>query len=302
MPGDDATEVSIDPRRALAALGYENVSGVDRVLGGWETLLWRFTTPDAREHSLRVYELPRVRDIAWRERVALDACADAGLPAPRIETAGEFEGLPALVMSWCPGKPLLSAIESRPWLTWRLGRLFGNAQARVHAVAPPGELLANAPGDWAARAGERHIALSEHVLSLRPSTSSLIHMDFHPLNLIVEGNTLTGIIDWSGAAAGDRRADLARTVATLIAAPIPPGPLSPLLNVARKLIIRAWRSGYEEMAGPMPDYRPFLAWAGATLLDEIESLIGRPGVWGSEKDVERFRGLVDVWAREAGIN
>ncbi len=299
---DDSVPTSIDPRRALAALGYESVSDIEQVLGGWETLLWRFTTPDAREHSLRVYELPRVRDIAWRERIALDACAVAGLPAPRIETAGEFEGLPALVLSWCPGKPLLSAIESRPWSMWGLGRTFGMAQARVHAVAPPAELQANAPHDWVSRAGKQYVALSEHVLSLQPATDSLIHMDFHPLNLIVEGATLTGIIDWSGAAAGDRRADLARTVATLVAAPVPPGPLSPLLNVARKLIIRAWRSGYEETAGPMPDYRPFLAWAGATLLDEIESLIGRPGVWGSEKDVERFRGLVTVWAREAGVS
>lgn len=299
-------EARIDPQHALASLGYAQASQLERVLGGWETLLWRFATPDGRQHSLRVYQLPRLaedgwRDVAWRERIALEACEKGGLPAPRVETAGEVQGVPAVVLSWCPGKPLLSVIENHPWSVWRMGRLFGRMQARLHALTPPAELVAKAPDDWVWRVGDKHAALAAHVLSLQPSIDSLIHMDFHPLNLIVDGATVTGIVDWAGAAAGDRRADLARTVATLLAAPVPPGPLRPLLNLARKLVMRAWRSGYEEVAGPMPDYRPFLAWAGATLLLEMEALIGYPDVWGTEQDVEKFRRLVDVWAEETGV-
>jgi aminoglycoside phosphotransferase (APT) family kinase protein len=126
-------------------------------------------------------------------------------------------------------------------------------------------------------------------------------MDFHPLNLIVDGAKITGILDWAGAAAGDPRADLARTATTLLSASVPPGPLKPLLNVARGLVLRAWRSGYEELAGPMPDYGPFLAWAGATLLAEAELVMDRPEVWATEQDVARLRHLIDVWAREAGV-
>jgi aminoglycoside phosphotransferase (APT) family kinase protein len=306
MDSDDI-EARIDPRRALADLGYAVVSEPERVLGGWETLLWRFSSPDNCQHSLRVYQLPGLpedarREVARRERIALDACEKAGLPAPRVETAGEVQGLPAMVLSWCPGMPLLSVIEKRPWSMWRLGRLFGRTQARLHAVAPPAELVATAPDDWTSRVGEKHGALTAHVLSLPPSIDTLIHMDFHPLNLITNGSEVTGIIDWAGAAAGDRRADLARTVATLLAAPVPPGPLRPALNLARKLVTRAWRSGYEEAAGHMPDYTPFLAWAGATLLLEMERDIGGANVWETEQDIERFRHLIDVWAREAGIH
>ncbi len=134
------------------------------------------------------------------------------------------------------------------------------------------------------------------------SASVLIHMDFHPINLVSDGAAVTGILDWSGAAAGDPRADLARTEITLLAAPIPPGPLSALLNLARSLILRAWRSGYEELAGPMPDFRPLRAWAGATLLAETEIAIDRPHVWGTHEDIERLRRKIDVWAREAGIS
>ena len=302
MAAMDVTDVEgrVDPRRALAALGYGETSEPRRVRGGWDTLLWRFQTPDGREHSLRVYYLPRREEIARRERIALETCARAGLPAPRVEAAGECEGLPATVLSWCPGRPILSFIEKKPWTMWRLGRLFGRAQAQLHAVAPPPEFAENAPQEWVSRLEERYSELAAGALSLGLATDSLIHMDFHPLNVLSDGRAMTGIVDWAGAAAGDRRADLARTVVTLLAAPVPPGPMRPLLNLARTVILRAWRSGYEELAGPMSDYRPLMAWAGATLLAEITLVIGRPNVWGTQDDIEKFRRLVGVWAREAG--
>jgi len=295
-------EAKIDPRQTLAGLGYAETSEPQRVKGGWDTLLWRFGTPDGREHSLRVFSPHLPRQIAWRERIALETCARAGLPAPRVETVGEVQGLPAAVLSWCPGVPILSLVEKKPWTLWRLGRLFGRTQAKVHTVEPPAEFAENAPDDWLKRVPDDCADLVAHASSLKLSTSSLIHMDFHPINLVSDGATVTGILDWSYAAAGDPRADLARTEITLLAAPIPPGPLRPLLNLARNLILRAWRSGYQEVAGPMPDFRPLRAWAGATLLLETELAMGRPGVWATQETIEKFRRMIDVWAREAGIH
>ena len=57
------TEAALEPHRVHAALGCERASEPERVTGGWDTLLWPFSTPDAREHSLRVYLLPRVRSL-----------------------------------------------------------------------------------------------------------------------------------------------------------------------------------------------------------------------------------------------
>ncbi len=294
-------ESTVEPRRVLAALGFSETGEPARVTGGWDTLMWRFTTPDGREHSLRVYCLPRRDEVAWRERVALEACARAGLPAPRLETVGEFEGLPVAVLSWCPGRPLLSAVERRPWSIWHMTRLFGAAQARVHAVSPPAEFVEKAPDDWLCEVDEADADLADYVRGLQPTTTSLIHMDYHPLNVISDGAGITGIVDWAGAAAGDPRADLARTEFTMRTTPLPPGPLSPVLNLFRRLALRGWRSGYEEVAGPMPDIEPFLAWAGATLVCGMDLVLGRPGVWGTERDAERYRSEVDFWARQAGI-
>ena len=294
-------ETKIDPREALAGLGFAEVSEPRRVKGGWDTLLWRFGTPDGRNHSLRVFSPHLPKEIVWRERIALETCAIAGLPAPRIEKIGEVQGLPAMILSWCPGIPILAFVEKKPWAIWRLGRLFGRTQAKLHAVTPPDEFVTGAPNNWVSRVTEEYADLAAHALSLGLSTSSLIHMDYHPLNVVSDGATVTGILDWAYAAAGDPRADLARTEITLLSAPVPPGPMSALLNLARKIILRAWRSGYEEVAGPMPDYRPLRAWAAATLLGETELVLHRPGVWATEETLEKFRRMIDVWAREAGI-
>jgi aminoglycoside phosphotransferase (APT) family kinase protein len=294
-----AIEARLDPRQVLASLGYPQIDEPVRVRGGWDTLLWRFRGPEGRAYSLRVLHMAEGEEFARRERLAFAACAAAGVPAPRLEASGTFEGLPALVLTWCPGRPLLSSIEKRPWSLWRLSRLFGRMQARVHAVAPPPELAEGAPEDWLSRVGEEHRRLVEPAKALRPVTSSLIHMDFHPLNVVSDGRAITGVVDWSRAAAGDPRADLARTEVTLLSAPAPPGPAAPLLNLTRKLMIAAWRSGYREEAGALPDFQPWRAWAGATLLAEEVTVIDSPGVWGTAEDVERLRGLIDRWAAEA---
>jgi aminoglycoside phosphotransferase (APT) family kinase protein len=293
------SEPDLDPREALAALGCAEPLDIRRVKGGWDTLLWRFRTSDDRTHSLRIYFLPGRDEVVHRERIALETCATAGLPAPRVEQIAEFKGLPALVLSWCEGLPILSFAEKRPWQLWRLARLFGRAQAQVHAVSPPSELRLEAPSGWLGRVGPEHMGLAKRAASLSPSTDALVHLDYHPLNVISDGRRVTGIVDWAGAAAGDRRADLARTYITIAAAPVPPGPMSAVLNLLRGVMLRGWRSGYRELAGPMPDYRPFVSWAGATLLAEIERVIDRPGVWGTQKDIDTLRHLVAAWEQRA---
>jgi aminoglycoside phosphotransferase (APT) family kinase protein len=284
----------IDPRQVLASLGYCDVGEPVPVTGGWETLLWRFDTPDGRAHALRLYHLHDAATTARRECVALGACAAADLSAPRVERIGEYEGMPVVVQTWCPGAPLLTLLEKKPWAVGRLGRLFGRTQARLDMTPAPPEFAKTAPADWLSRVPREYAHLAGRA---DVSTGTLVHLDYHPLNVIVDRSGDASVIDWAYAAAGDARADLAVTATILTAAPIPPGPLNPLLNLMRALMARAWRAGYREIAGAMPDYRPFLAWSGAMILLGTEDAIGRPNVWGTEKDVEALRRLIDARAR-----
>lgn len=294
-----AIERSVDPRRTLAALGYTDISEPMRITGGWDTLIWRFQTRDDRDLSLRVYFLPGSHAMARREMIALRACEEAGQPVPRTEKFGVHEGMPVAVLTWCPGSTLLSAVERKPWLLPRLSRIFGRAHARLHTVAAPAELRAEAPDEWLGRVTEYHKHLAERMRNVELAIDTLIHMDFHPLNVISRGNAITGILDWTYAAAGDRRADLARTHFMLAGAPIPPGPMRPLFAAMRGLMIRSWRAGYEDVAGPLPDYREFMAWAGATFVLETERVVEREAVWSTREDLERFKAQVAKWERYA---
>jgi aminoglycoside phosphotransferase (APT) family kinase protein len=296
-----SVQQEVEPAAVLDALGVECVGVPRRLTGGWDTLLWRFRSPDGRQHVLRIHYLPLRDELAARERAALNACASSSVPAPRVELTGSFEGLPALVLSWCEGAPMLSVVERRPWRIWRLARQFGCTQALIHRLEPPHEFKAHAPDDWIERAGERYSDLARHVAALKPSASALVHLDYHPLNVIVGSDGISGVIDWTYAAAGDPRADLARTEFTLRAAPIPPGPLRPALSLARSIVIAGWRSGYRQAAGGVPAYRPFMAWAGATLVAEVERVVDRPEVWGTQHDLEVLRQMVELWAVRTGI-
>jgi aminoglycoside phosphotransferase (APT) family kinase protein len=64
--------------------------------------------------------------------------------------------------------------------------------------------------------------LSDHKESAMPEEVSICHLDFHPLNLMVDENEELSVIDWSGAALGDRHADIANTLVLLRAPPIAP--------------------------------------------------------------------------------
>ena len=84
-------------------------------------------------------------------------------------------------------------------------------------------------------------------------------------------------------------------------APVPPGPLKPVLTSLRTVMIRAWQSGYEEAAGRMPDYSPLRAWAAATLLREVQRVIHHEGVWATEAYIAELHRRIVRWARESRI-
>ena len=285
----------IDPRRVLAALSYADVSDPVAVTGGWETLLWHFATPDGAEHALRIYVLGGAEQAAWRERIAMETCAAAGIATPRIESAGMYDGMPVIVQTWCPGDSLINRIEKKPWQMLRLGRRFGRLHARLHTIPAPSEFAAGAPGDWLARVLPRHAHLAERLQSDGAASDTLVHLDYHPLNVIVDGADAS-IIDWAYSAAGDVRADLALTAVALEIAPAPPGRLKPMLRIARKLAVRSWRAGYRDVAGAVPDYRPFLAWACAIRFRVTDATLGRPGVWATQDDLDTLQRHIDRWS------
>jgi aminoglycoside phosphotransferase len=192
-------------REALAALGIPGAEVLGRAAGesGWP--VWHVAHRGC-EYALRV--LPP--EVAEREAAVHHAAAAAGLPVPRI--CARAPGL--LLIEWCVGVPLLTVLAHRPY---ELGRLFGEAQAMIHAVAAPPGLRARGP----------------------VAGTALLHLDYHPLNVLTDGERITAVLDWTNAAAGDPRTDLARTFSILRLEARHPGRLPPDLRAG--LAGRLWR-------------------------------------------------------------
>ena len=238
------------------------------VTGGFASSVWRF---DAAEHAYAVRAFSNSATLD-REVLAIAAAARAGLPVPLARAVGSFDGRAAMLQDWAPGVPLLEALQREPWSILQLGYAFGRLQRRIHAVRAPSGLRDNWI-DWPRGCDP---ALAEQLRSIARA-GSLLHLDYHPLNVLALGGRLSAVIDWTNAHAGDPRADVARTL-TIVRLAAPP-------SFAARVFELAWRAGYGSFG---PHMSLFYAWAGSSMLDD---LAGRDvGI-----DLERVRRWTERW-------
>jgi aminoglycoside phosphotransferase (APT) family kinase protein len=272
----------LDPLAVLAALDISDAVVIARLTGGADTALWRIER-NAVPFALRVFR-PEQAATARREVVAMQAAMRGGIPVPRVVSQGVWADRPALLLSWCAGRTVLQELEHRPWEVWRLGTAFGRMQARMHSVPAPQDLDAD-PFAWIAWTGAAGERLQAVLRELSRGAPVLLHLDFHPLNVLAGGPRITAVLDWANARSGDRRADVARTLTILRFSPgqsgSPPrwrGPDEdpPLMRLARQALGLAWRRGYEAEAGPLGDMAAFYAWAGAVMLRDLGPRTDRP--------------------------
>ncbi|MBA3825674.1 MAG: aminoglycoside phosphotransferase family protein, partial [Ktedonobacterales bacterium] len=94
----------------------------------------------------------------------------------------------------------------------------------------------------------------------------LLHCDYHPLNVLTDGNRITGVLDWTNALAGDPRADVARTVTILR---LDSGPPSFAKSLLLWLFEGGWRRGYIQAGGTLPDMARFNLWAGMVMTEDL---------------------------------
>jgi len=249
-----------DPRAILSALGLPPPEDVQRATGGADTLVWRVQTRGAT-FALRLLR-PGEEGRCRREVAAITAAAAKGLPVCTVRAEGRWEGRPALLMDWCPGETLGHAVFARPAAAGALGRRFGEVQAALHAVTAPRELNTG----WLDAGGEEAAPLRARLADLPARTDALIHLDYHPLNVLTDGARITGVIDWANAGAGDPRADLARTLSILHLFYRQPG----IVSHAVDRFERGWREGYARAAGVAvdADLALFFAWSGLAMVQD----------------------------------
>jgi aminoglycoside phosphotransferase (APT) family kinase protein len=137
------------------------------------------------------------RSLASEARI-LAYVAEQGFPVPAVHElrANDTE----MVLERVHGA-LMVNMAAKPWASARAMRLLADLHDRLHTIEAP---------DW---------------LPVLPNGAStprrVLHMDLHPLNVIISPTRGPVVIDWANAHAGDPLCDVALTYALVICGRIP---------------------------------------------------------------------------------
>ena len=217
----------------------------------------RFSTP---EHVTHEFDILRLVE-------------SASIPAPRpvlLDAHGEHFGVPAIVISYLPGRPLFPTTNVARW-TEGLARVL----LRVHVVTPDRfdlsglnvqlrEGMRKRVDEWRDEArtdplaAEMYAVLDAELGRIDFSGPTLVHDDFWSGNTVAYRGRIIGIIDWTSAEVGDPRTDVSECRIDMV--------LSHGVEVAD-----AFRDDYERLAGrPLADLWYFDLYRGFHALLEYE--------------------------------
>jgi len=175
----------------------------------------RYCTPEHVAHEYRILQLVE----------------QAGIPSPRpllLDAEGRFFGVPAIVMTYLPGRPLYTPRDVGSWADQLAQTLLS-----IHGVTPERfdlswlsvnlrdgmrQELAKRPeevGGPVPLAQEVHVVLEAELDRIDWPEPTFVHDDFWPGNTIWQYGRLAGVIDWTASELGDPRADVSQCRADL---------------------------------------------------------------------------------------
>lgn len=152
------------------------------------------------------------RSIAHEARI-MRYVEEQGFPVPHIEEVRN-DGT-EIVMERIDGPSMLDAM-AKPWALAAHLRMLADLHDRLHEIDGPAWLPGMPDG------GDR-----------------LLHLDLHPLNVLMSTTRGPVVIDWPNARRGDPMSDVALTFALITCARIPlPRPVAAALDAVRAPVVR----------------------------------------------------------------
>jgi aminoglycoside phosphotransferase (APT) family kinase protein len=243
--------------------------------GGFWAELFSFSLADPPEAwpAELVARLMPDPGTARKERIVQTAVAGAGFPTPFVRVSGGPDrglGRAFMVMDRAAGRSALSGLDGTltpaavPRLLRQIPGSLAGSMARLHALDPDlvrGELeqvcevpvtvpgLVSVLARSAAESARPDLAraacwLSDHPPA--PAPDVICHGDFHPFNLLADGDRIT-VLDWSTSLLAPRAYDAAFTTVLLSEPPLRvPGWQRPLILVVGRLMARRFVRGYQQ--------------------------------------------------------
>jgi aminoglycoside phosphotransferase (APT) family kinase protein len=149
---------------------------------------------------------------------------EQGYPVPAVEELSDDGS--ELVMERIEGRSMVDAIAAAPWSVRRQARTLADLHSQLHDIAAP-DFLPFAPVG---------------------SGNRILHMDLHPLNVMIAPKGAV-VIDWTGAAAGDPLIDVGVAWVLMAAGQIPGASLmATLLGWGRALLVNGFVSRFDRNA------------------------------------------------------
>ncbi len=147
-----------------------------------------------------------------------------GYPIPRVDHVSS-DGA-ELIMEKIAGVNMIDALATAPWKAKRFGRMLADLHERLHELPAP-EWLPVAPCGIG---------------------SQLLHMDLHPLNVMMSPRGPI-VIDWTNAARGDPITDVALTWTLISAGEVPTGAvMARLVGAVRARLMRGFIGAFDREA------------------------------------------------------
>lgn len=177
------------------------------------------TWPDGHRSVLTWRPATRLAALREGPLAVIGALRPAGYPAPAAELAIQAGDAVALVWELLPGAPITHLTpalldEALTLNTLQAGQLAGRPEVPTNDLY----LTSDGPGfclhqplrehSDRTRALHRWISAVGASCPRHLSGDDAVHFDYHPGNILSSHGHITGVVDWDGAARGDRRLDL----------------------------------------------------------------------------------------------
>ncbi|MDQ2692429.1 MAG: phosphotransferase [Chloroflexota bacterium] len=216
-------------------------------------------------------------DIEYERRIA-SAVHASGVNSPAVGDMVQVHGRTGLIYERVPGESMLEKFRRQPWKVMQFGKMLADLHAQMHGCVFEAEVpaqrrkLQHKIKSADALSDFLKVKLMSRLESL-PGGDRVCHGDFHPDNVLIDGDNAT-VIDWIDATRGNPLADVARTSIILLGATAS----SQIANSLLKMIVRLFHSAYLQhyfrlRPGGQSEYQGWLpVVAGARLNENIPEL------------------------------
>ncbi len=203
---------------------------------GWEAHNYHFhlcshdpLPPEfAQPLAIRIYCSPVARPRIRREFIIQRHLYQLNYPVAQpllMEEDCTYLDGPFLIMKRICGPTLLHSLLRRPWRLIHGPVEMAQLHARLHRLPTRGfpdlagclltrrlEEMATAIDEYGLQGLQPGLDWLLLHRPAAPSTARILHLDFHPLNLVVDQNGSLVVLDWNEAEIGDPHADVGTTV------------------------------------------------------------------------------------------